>query len=235
MGQREGIRNAETDGGSEAIRSGALALEASRDWLTDCFRRIGQSDFPATGLANGDHEFHPEMYPEKPLRGAAVLVPIVDRSSGLTVLFTRRTDHLHHHAGQISFPGGRVEDADRSAIDTALRETEEECGLDRERIEILGQLDDYVTRTGFRVTPVVGLVATPFDLSPDSFEVAEVFEVPLAFLLDPANHQRAHRLVAGEKRYFHAMPYQDYYIWGATAGMLKSLYATLSGVRFASS
>lgn len=158
-----------------------------------------------------------------PLTAAAVLFPIVLRDSGATVLLTQRTAHLRDHGGQISFPGGRVEVEDLSPIHTALRETEEEIGLGRERIEIIGFLPEYRTGTGFRVTPVVALVRPPFDLTPDPFEVAEVFEVPLAFLLDPGNHQRHSLHYRGALRHFFAMPYGDYFIWGATAGMIRSL------------
>lgn len=159
---------------------------------------------------------------------AAVLVPLVARDERISVLLTRRTDHLHHHPGQISFPGGRVEAGDSTPLDTALRETEEEIGLARTHIEVVGKLPDYLTGTGFRVTPVVGFVHPPFELTLDSFEVAEVFEVPLAHFLDPANHQRHSREFEGRLRHFYAMPYGDYYIWGATAGMLMSLYQVLS-------
>lgn len=154
---------------------------------------------------------------------AAVLFPIILRDGGQTVLLTQRTAHLRDHAGQISFPGGRVEAEDISPSHTALRETEEEIGLPRERIEILGFLPEYRTGTGFRVTPVVALVLPPFDLRPDPFEVAEVFEVPLAFLLDPANHQQHSLHYRGALRNYFAMPYGDYFIWGATAGMIRSL------------
>jgi len=160
-------------------------------------------------------------------RPAAVLVPLVDRPDGLTVLLTRRTAHLANHAGQISFPGGRQEEADESPESCALRETLEEIGLAAERVQILGRLDDYLTVTGFRVVPVVGWVSPPFTLSPDPFEVDEVFEVPLAFLLDPANHQRHERIYNGRPRPYWAMPYGDYYIWGATAGMLVNLSRVL--------
>lgn len=160
---------------------------------------------------------------DQPLTPAAVLFPIVLRDSGQTVLLTQRTAHLRDHAGQISFPGGRVEAEDLSPSHTALRETEEEIGLPRERIEILGFLPEYRTGTGFRVTPVVALVLPPFDLRPDPFEVAEVFEVPLAFLLDPANHQQHSLHYRGALRNYFAMPYGDYFIWGATAGMIRSL------------
>lgn len=157
------------------------------------------------------------------LTPAAVLFPIVQREGKHTVLLTQRTAHLRDHAGQISFPGGRVEAEDLSPIHTALRETEEEIGLSRERIQVLGFLPEYRTGTGFRVTPVVALVLPPFDLQPDPFEVAEVFEVPLAFLLDPANHQQHSVHYRGALRQYFAMPYGDYFIWGATAGMIRSL------------
>lgn len=158
-----------------------------------------------------------------PLISAAVLFPIVLRDTGDTVLLTQRTAHLRDHAGQVSFPGGRVEVEDLSPIHTALRETEEEIGLSRQHIRILGFLPEYRTGTGFRVTPVVGLVQPPFDLQPDPFEVAEVFEVPLSFLLDPANHQQHSIHYRGALRNYFAMPYGDHFIWGATAGMIRSL------------
>jgi len=161
------------------------------------------------------------------LRPAAVLVPLVTRPDDLTVLLTRRTDHLHHHPGQISFPGGRVEKADVSPVMTALRETEEEIGLLSDRVELLGELPEYVTGTGFRITPVVGLVHPPFELRLDAFEVAEAFEVPLSYFLDPANHQRHRREYQGRMRQYYAMPYGAHFIWGATAGMLVSLYRYL--------
>lgn len=160
-------------------------------------------------------------------RPAAVLVPVVARSGSLTVLLTKRTEHLHHHPGQISFPGGRVEDTDVTHVMTALRETEEEIGLEPDRVELLGELPDYFTGTGFRITPVVGLVHPPFELKLDSFEVAEAFEVPLEFLLDPVNHKRHRAEHGGRMREYHAMPWHGYYIWGATAGMLVSLYHLL--------
>lgn len=158
-----------------------------------------------------------------PLTPAAVLFPIVLRDNGQTVLLTQRTAHLRDHAGQISFPGGRVEAEDESPIHTALRETEEEIGLAREHVEVLGFLPEYRTGTGFRVTPVVALVTPPFELALDPFEVAEAFEVPLSFLLDPANHKRHSLHYRGALRHFFAMPYGDYFIWGATAGMIRSL------------
>lgn len=157
------------------------------------------------------------------LTPAAVLFPIVRRREGDTVLLTRRTAHLRDHAGQVSFPGGRVETQDGSPLETALRETKEEIGLHRRHIEVLGYLPEYRTGTGFSVIPVVALVEPPFELQPDSFEVAEVFEVPLAFLLDQNNHQRHTVHLRGALRHYFAMPYENYFIWGATAGMIRSL------------
>ena len=178
--------------------------------------------------STGDHDLNPFMKEwvdaEERLKPAAVLVPIIEHNTGLTVLLTKRTDHLHHHAGQISFPGGRVEEDDLNAIDTALRETKEEIGLNRTFIEVAGYLDDYETGTGFQITPVVGFVRLGFDLNVDDFEVAEVFEVPLEFLFDPKNHQRHSRDHNGRQRQYYAMPYGEFYIWGATAGMLMNLY-----------
>jgi len=158
---------------------------------------------------------------------AAVLFPIVLRPVAPTVLLTRRTDHLKDHPGQISFPGGRVEPDDVSPAHTALREAEEEIGLVPAHVEIAGYLPEYLTSTGFRVTPVVAVVTPPFSLRLDPFEVAEAFEVPLDFLLDPANHRRHALHYRGRLRHFHAMPWGEYFIWGATAGMIVSLSRVL--------
>jgi 8-oxo-dGTP pyrophosphatase MutT (NUDIX family) len=163
---------------------------------------------------------------DKPLVPASVLVPLVVRADALNLLLTQRTAHLHDHAGQISFPGGRVDPEDADAIATALRETEEEIGLARRHVEIIGALPDYVTGTGFRVTPVVALVHPPFELTADEFEVAEIFEVPMSFLMNGANHQRRSAILPSrpERRSFYAMPFGDYFIWGATAAMLRNLF-----------
>jgi 8-oxo-dGTP pyrophosphatase MutT (NUDIX family) len=162
------------------------------------------------------------------LTPAAVLFPIVLRDAGHTVLLTQRTAHLRDHAGQIAFPGGRVEAEDASPLHTALRETEEEIGLPRRQVDILGYLPEYRTGTGFRVTPVVALVRPPFELVLDPYEVADAFEVPLSFLLDQANHQRHSLHYRGALRHFFAMPYGDYFIWGATAGMIRALSERLA-------
>ncbi|MGQ3051955.1 MAG: CoA pyrophosphatase [Roseateles sp.] len=163
--------------------------------------------------------------------GAAVLVPLVQRAAGLNLLLTRRTDHLRDHAGQISFPGGRVEPEDDSPVATALRETEEEIGLSRGYIEVIGQLPVYSTVTAFQVTPVVALIEPGFTLQLDAFEVAEAFEVPLVFLMNPAHHCHHTFEFAGAERRFLSMRWQgddrEYFIWGATAAMLRNLYRLL--------
>jgi len=175
------------------------------------------------------HVINPHFRAHAPLRSAAVLVPIVTRQNGPTVLFTQRTDHLEHHPGQVSFPGGHVEESDGSPEETAIRETEEEVGMHRRHIEVIGRIDTYLTSTGFSVVPVVARIDPPFEIIPDPEEVAEVFEVPLAFLLDPSNHMRETRLFGDQAWYAYAMPYNGYNIWGVTAGMVRNFYEILAG------
>jgi 8-oxo-dGTP pyrophosphatase MutT (NUDIX family) len=160
---------------------------------------------------------------------AAVLVPLIEHEEGFTILFTQRTADLKSHGGQISFPGGRVELEDKDAVAAALRESHEEIGLASGEVEVLGRLDPYVTVTGYEVTPIVGAVRPPLRVKADPVEVAEIFEVPLSFFLDPVNHQRHSRVANGVTRAYYAMPYGDRYIWGATAGMLLNLYDVLTG------
>lgn len=162
------------------------------------------------------------------LTPASVLVPIVARQPELAVIFTQRSAHLKDHSGQVSFPGGRAAAGDPSPEATALRESREEIGLDSARVEVIGRMGDYHTRTGYRVTPVIGIVTPPFELRADANEVDEIFEVPLDFLMDPANHQRHSREWRGAQRWFFAIPYQRHYIWGATAGMLVNLSRQLA-------
>ena len=159
---------------------------------------------------------------------AAVLIPLITHAEALSVLFTQRTAHLKNHSGQVSFPGGRAEPGDASAEFTALRETEEEIGLAMQRVEVLARLPDYRTRTGFRVTPVIGLVAPPLELAPDPREVAEVFEVPLAFLMDERNRQRRTREFQGQQVGYYVFEYGERVIWGATAGILVNLNRMLA-------
>jgi 8-oxo-dGTP pyrophosphatase MutT (NUDIX family) len=183
----------------------------------------------AQKLAIGTSDDAALVPPGTALVPASVLVPLVCHPDGMTILLTQRTSHLLHHAGQISFPGGRTEEGDRTPEDAALRESHEEIGLTPDRIDIVGRLDDYVTITGFHVVPVVALLSPPLHLSPDPFEVAEIFEVPLSFVMNPENHQRHSRVTPqGETRWFYALPFQDRYIWGATAAMLVNLYEVLA-------
>ena len=171
---------------------------------------------------------------ERPMRQAAVLVPLVRRPQGLAVLLTKRTDHLTDHAGQVSFPGGRTDPEDSDAIATALREAHEEVGLAADEIEVIGVLPIYTTVTAYQVTPVVALLDPPRALALDAFEVAEVFEVPLAFLMDPSNHRRHAVEFQGLERQFISMPWgsdasgEPYFVWGATAAMLRNLYSFLA-------
>jgi 8-oxo-dGTP pyrophosphatase MutT (NUDIX family) len=158
---------------------------------------------------------------------AAVLVPLVNRAEGLAVLLTQRSAELLDHAGQISFPGGRIEPEDVDVSAAALREAEEEIGLPRDRVTVLGHLPSYETVTGYHVTPIVGWVELPFSLKADPVEVADIFEVPLSFLLDPANQQRHFRMVGELRRDYFAIPFGERYIWGATAAMLMILDRTL--------
>jgi 8-oxo-dGTP pyrophosphatase MutT (NUDIX family) len=212
-----------TDAHLPAVDPARLTPEALRERFTA--PAVWQAEFP------GDTGFS-----QRNLLPASVLVPLVQRADGLRVLLTRRTDHLRDHAGQISFPGGRVEDIDADAVATALREAQEEVGLPRDVVDVIGQLPHYTTVTNFDVTPVVALVQPPFALQLDSFEVAEAFEVPLQFLMTPAHHHRHEFELQGQRRHFLSMPWQGldehgqprrYFIWGATAAMLRNLYGFL--------
>ena len=192
------------------------APQPLRDW-----RRFSSATSRPVDLA--------DLFDRPPLP-AAVLMPIIDRPQGLSVLLTRRASHLPHHAGQISFPGGRLESGDVDAAATALRETEEEIGLDRRFVSVVGYLPDHlIPISGYRVTPVVSFVAPGFELKTDPREVAEAFEVPLGFLLDPANHVPRQREYSGVAVEFIDMPFGPHHIWGATAGMLYTLYLLLCG------
>ncbi len=198
-----------------------LPPAAQKRWLAQRLAR------PTPALARGMSDgFRMPGREGAPTR-AAVLVPLVNRQDGLTLLLTQRSADLPDHPGQISFPGGRVEPDDASLTAAALREATEEVGLPAARVEVLGHMATYETVTGYEVTPVVGWVEPPFELALDASEVAEAFEVPLAFLLDPANQQRHFRMLGEVRRDFWAIPYGERFIWGATAAMLMMLDRTL--------
>ncbi|QJQ07338.1 CoA pyrophosphatase [Undibacterium piscinae] len=205
---------------SIASEAAVPASRLSADGLRQCFKQP-----PLWVPETTDEYLAAKSLAFKP---ASVLIPLVMREQGLTLLLTQRSANLQHHAGQISFPGGRVEDADRSLVETALRETREEIGLDSRHVDVLGVLPQYRTATGYEITPVVSLIQPPFELQTDPLEVASIFEVPLSFLMDGQNHQRrVLRLNEFDQRIFYSMPYQQHFIWGATAGMLRNLFHLL--------
>ena len=213
----------------EPAAHGMTGLAAGADFERRARQRLS-FDLPAGATDRsdlGDHSLDRGPGPTPPLRPAAVLVPVVCHPAGATVILTQRPHGMRDHSGQIAFPGGKIDPADASPCAAALREADEEIGLRADRIVPLGYLDPYVTGTGFRVVPTVARVLPPFSLALDPREVADAFEVPLAFLMNPANHQQHVRDVAAGRRRFYAMPFEDRFIWGATAGILRNLYDRL--------
>jgi 8-oxo-dGTP pyrophosphatase MutT (NUDIX family) len=205
-----------------------------RAWIREALDPIESFD-PHAPPAHSDFDLNPDALPDAPtsFTPAAVLVPLVEHDAGVTVLLTRRADTLRSHTGQIAFPGGRC-DPGETPWAAALREAEEEIGLDPAHVEIAGLSSRYQTRTAYDITPVVGFVKPGFRLRPNPDEVADVFETPFAFLMDPKNHERQFAQQAdGLRRYFYVMSYEDRRIWGATAGMLRVLYEKLYGERAA--
>lgn len=202
-----------------------------RNWLADALT----ADNPAARGRRSDYDLNREAKLQEqagmPVRDAAVLVPVVNHPGEPTILLTKRTDHLTKHAGQVSFPGGKVDEADEDAVAAALREAHEEVGLGAEHVEVCGFLDTYRTGTGFEIVPVVGLVTPGFELTLQESEVQAAFEVPLSFLLDRSNHQLESAMWKGIERHYYAMPYGDYFIWGATAAMLVNLCDVMEAVR----
>lgn len=190
---------------------------------------------PAARGARSDFDLNHQVGTEPPSpkepRKAAVLVPIVEHDGGETILLTKRTDTLAKHAGQVSFPGGSIDAADENAVAAALRETREEIGLPSDYVQVQGALDTYRTGTGFEITPIVGTVRPGFTLDIHSGEVAAAFEVPLDFILDRRNHQRRSAIWQGRRRHYYAMPYGEFYIWGATAAMLVNLVDVMEAAR----
>ena len=178
----------------------------------------------------GDHRFnpqHPRLALQRELRDAAVLIPVVDRGKDATVILTKRAERLKNHSGQVAFPGGAIDPTDISPEAAALRETEEEIGLDGRHIEVIGRLPDYVAGSGYRIVPVLGIVEPRFDLSINADEVDAAFEVPLSFLMDPVNHRQDSRMWNDREWFFYDMPYGGQRIWGVTAGIIRTLYERL--------
>ncbi|MES0030476.1 MULTISPECIES: CoA pyrophosphatase [unclassified Mesorhizobium] len=193
-------------------------------------QRVAAQPLAHAGDDFGDHRFnpgHPRLKLAKALRDAAVLIPVVDHGHEATVLLTRRAEKLRNHSGQVAFPGGTIDPTDASPEAAALRETSEEIGLDSDYIEIIGRLPDYVSGSGYRIAPVLGIVRPGFSLTLNSDEVDAVFEVPLGFLMDPANHTRDSRMWNDLEWFYYEMPYGGQHIWGVTAGIIRTLYERL--------
>ncbi len=216
-----------------------MSVPSPSDFSADDLRRLARArlahslpaDAFAAGAASraGDYALNgalPDSLTITRARPAAVLAPIVARPEGLSVLLTLRAPNMRTHSGQVAFPGGKIDDGE-TALESALREAREEIGLEARYVEPLGWLDPYLTGTGYRVAPLVALIDPAFTLTINVHEVAEVFEAPFAFLMDPANHRLEQREWQGRSRKFYAMPYGERYIWGATAGILRNLYERL--------
>ncbi|WP_404927988.1 CoA pyrophosphatase [Mesorhizobium sp. ORM16] len=200
--------------------------------IADLRARFAAQPQAHAGDDYGDHRFnpgHPRLHRAKPLREAAVLIPIVDHQDDATVLLTKRAETLRNHSGQVAFPGGTVDPTDASPEAAALREASEEIGLGRDHIEVIGRMPDYVAGSGYRIAPVLGIVRPPFQLTLNAEEVDLAFEVPLRFLMDPANHIRDSRIWNDLEWFFYDMPYGDRRIWGVTAGIIRTLYERLYG------
>ncbi|MBX8826085.1 CoA pyrophosphatase [Ochrobactrum sp. SFR4] len=199
----------------------------------------GSDEFDSGGLPlSGDHALNPQWTASHVMTGAdprlkiklkpaAVLIPVVDHGDHASVLLTTRNAQMRSHSGQVAFPGGKIDAEDLSPEHAALREAHEEIGLDARQTQTLGRLPQYMTGSGYTITPVLAVIQTPFELQANPDEVADIFEVPLHFLMDPQQHQRESRMFAGHERFFYAIHYQNRNIWGATAGIIRSLYERL--------
>jgi 8-oxo-dGTP pyrophosphatase MutT (NUDIX family) len=202
----------------------------ARPFSTDDFRSRAAREQASHADDYGDHTLNPEMRElimRKKLLDAAVLIPVVDHPEEATIILTQRAQKLRNHSGQVAFPGGRIDPTDASAEQAALRETFEEIGLPAESIEVVGRMPDYATGSGYRIVPVLGIVRPGFELAINEHEVDAAFEVPLSFLMNPANHHRESRVWLERERFYYTMPFGDRFIWGATAGIIRTLYERL--------
>lgn len=201
-----------------------------RSFSAEDFRRRAAREQAPHAVEFGDHVLNPtiaHLIRPATLRDAAVLVPVVDRGADSALLLTKRTEKLRSHSGQIAFPGGRIDPEDASAVHAALRETEEEIGLDASFIDVVGRMPDYVTGSGYRIAPVLATVRPGFLLTINEDEVDDAFEVPLSFLMDPVNHRRESRVWEEQERHFYTMPHGERYIWGVTAGIIRTIWERL--------
>lgn len=200
-------------------------------FTADDFRRRAAAEQAPHGETDyGDHSLNPDLkaiFANARLRDAAVLIPVVDRGDEASVILTKRTEKLRSHSGQVAFPGGRIDPTDPTPEFAALRETEEEIGLSQDFIEVVGRMPDYVSGSGFRISPVLSVVKPGFMLTINEDEVDAAFEVPLSFLMDPANHTKSSRVWQEQERFFYTMPFGERYIWGVTAGIIRTLYERL--------
>lgn len=196
----------------------------------DFRRRAAGEQAPHHDTDYGDHSLNPDLkvlFANAKLRDAAVLIPVVDRGDEASVILTKRTEKLRSHSGQVAFPGGRIDPTDPTPEFAALRETEEEIGLGTDFIDVVGRMPDYVSGSGFRIAPVLSVVKPGFLLTLNEDEVDDAFEVPLSFLMNPANHNRESRMWQDKERFFYTMPFGERYIWGVTAGIIRTLYERL--------
>lgn len=201
-----------------------------RSFSAEEFRRRAAREQAPHDVEFGDHVLNPtiaHLIRPSTLRDAAVLVPVVDRGEESTLLLTKRTEKLRSHSGQIAFPGGRIDPGDVSPVHAALREADEEIGLDASFIDVVGRMPDYVTGSGYRIVPVLATVRPGFLLTINQDEVDDAFEVPLSFLMDPANHRRESRIWQEQERHFYTMPHGERYIWGVTAGIIRTMWERL--------
>lgn len=208
-----------------------MDVDTEEHYSAEDFRRRAMHETgPFDGDRYGDHRLNPtlrDVIVREGLRDAAVLVPVVDRGEEASVILTKRTETLRRHSGQIAFPGGSIDPTDISPEAAALRETKEEIGLGAEFVEVVGRMPDYVSGSGFRIAPVLSVVRPGFSLMLNPIEVEAVFEVPLAFLMDPLNHRRESRMWQEHERFYYTMPYEERFIWGVTAGIIRTLYERL--------